>query len=106
MSPRPPIRAAAAAALVLATVVAGCSGGDEGSCGPVQREPLDRRFLQHVIGAGADVEYATDPPTSGPHTPSPPIEPVQDTPIARPVQVGILEEGRVLLQYDGLAAAD
>ena len=39
-----------------------------------------------------------------PHQPTPPVEGVVTKPLSRPVQVGLLEEGRVLLQHDGLSA--
>ena len=45
--------------------------------------------------------YLTDPPTSGAHQPSPPIRGLQTSPVSRPVQVGILEEGHVVVQYRG-----
>jgi hypothetical protein len=90
-----------AAALVLGGLSAcGDGGGDTGSasCGPATREALDPQFLVHVLG-DADAEYTSDPPTSGPHQPTPPVGGVVDEPITRPIQVGILERGDILLQY-------
>jgi hypothetical protein len=90
-----------AGALALLTVVAGCGdggGGSSGACGPVTREALDPDYLVHVLG-GDDVDYESDPPTSGPHQPTPPVEGVVDEPLPRPIQVGILERGDVLLQH-------
>jgi hypothetical protein len=73
----------------------------------VTREALDPEYLVHVLGDEDDLEYTSDPPTSGPHLPSPPLDGVVDEPISRPLQVGILEAGDVLLQHDPeLAAAD
>jgi hypothetical protein len=46
------------------------------------------------------VDYTSDPPTSGPHQAGPPVDGVVDDPITRPIQVGILERGDVLLQHD------
>jgi hypothetical protein len=54
----------------------------------------------HVVGAETDVEYTSDPPTSGPHQAGPAVQGVVDDAIPRPVQVGILEGGSVLLQHD------
>jgi len=89
------------AALGLALLGAcGTGGSDEGACGPIVREALDSAYLVHVLGDERDVEYTSDPPTSGPHQPGPPVEGVVEDPISRPVQVGILERGDVLLQHD------
>ncbi|WCO69053.1 DUF3105 domain-containing protein [Iamia majanohamensis] len=100
-----PRRAVALAAVVALLVGAGACGGDGGAagpCGAVQREPLDQRVV-HVLPGAPAPEYRTDPPTSGPHTPSPVTEAVRDEPVPAPIQVGILEEGRVLLQHHGLS---
>jgi hypothetical protein len=80
---------------------AGCGAGDgdTGPCGPIAREALDSSYLVHVLGDDTGVEYTSDPPTSGPHQPGPPVEGVVDELISRPVQVGILERGDVLLQH-------
>ncbi len=68
----------------------------------MQREPLDQRVV-HVLPGAPSPDYRSDPPTSGPHTPNPEGAPVRDEPIAAPIQVGILEEGGVLLQHAGLS---
>jgi hypothetical protein len=82
-------------------VLVGCGdGGDDGACGPISRESLDPSYLVHVLGDEGDVEYLSDPPTSGPHQAGPPVQGVVDDPLARPIQVGILERGDVLLQHD------
>jgi hypothetical protein len=82
--------------------VAACGGGDgsSGACGPITREALDPSFLVHVLGDEEGLEYTSDPPTSGPHQPTPPVEGVVDEVLPRPVQVGILEQGDILIQYD------
>ena len=88
--------------VLVAVLAAGCGDGDgSGACGPVRREPLDSRSV-HVLPGAEEPEYRTDPPTSGPHLPAPSTEDVRDAPIAAPVQVGLLEEGNVLLQHAGL----
>jgi hypothetical protein len=100
------------ATLALTIVLAGLSacgsggGGGDGACGPILREALDSAYLVHVLGTDTDVTYQSDPPTSGPHQPSPPVGGVVDEPITRPVQVGILERGDVLLQHDPALPAD
>lgn len=87
-------------------LLAGCGDGDaSGPCGPVRREPLDRRS-HHVLPGAEGTEYQTDPPTSGPHLASPGTDDVLAEPLSPEVQVGLLEEGTVLLQHHGLDAAD
>lgn len=103
---RPPL-SLACGALLIALVAAGCGGddGEPGACGPITREALDSAYLVHVLGTATAVEYTSDPPTSGPHQPGPPVDGVVDEAITRPIQVGILERGDVLLQHDpGLPA--
>lgn len=75
-------------------------------CGPIVRERFDPRSLQHVLPGMNVASYLTDPPTSGPHQPAPPVHGVQTRPIAKPAQVGILEAGDVLLQYHDVRARD
>ncbi len=74
--------------------------GDAGACGPILREGLDPAYVVHVLGSDTDVEYRSDPPTSGPHQPAPSVEGVLDETLPRPIQVGLLEQGDVLVQYD------
>ncbi len=99
---------AAALAVGLAGVGAACGGGDGGrTCGPITREALDPAYLVHVVGDDPGVEYTSDPPTSGPHQPAPATAGAVDEPLPRPVQVGVLERGDVLIQHDPeLAPAD
>ena len=99
---RLPRRRTLAPVLLASLVLAACGGGDgseSSACGPIVREALDRAYLVHVLGEDTSVEYTSDPPTSGPHQPGPPVEGVVTEPIPRPVQVGILERGDVLLQH-------
>lgn len=96
------MRALVGGLALTAALAAGCGdGGGPGACGPVRREPLDSRSV-HVLPGAEEPEYRTDPPTSGPHLPAPSTEDVRDAPIAAPVQVGLLEEGNVLIQHAGL----
>jgi len=92
---RPPVLPA----LLLLTAACGGSDGDAAGCGPITREGLDPAYLVHVLSDDDGVEYTSDPPTSGPHQPGPPVQGVAEDPIARPVQVGILERGDVLIQH-------
>lgn len=98
-------RQTARALLMAAAAVAGAACGADaeegtGGCGPIAREALDSAYLVHVLGTESAVDYTSDPPTSGPHQPSPPMEGVVAEPITRPIQVGILERGDVLIQHD------
>jgi drug/metabolite transporter (DMT)-like permease len=92
-------------ALVASVTAAGCGGGGDDTCEPVRRERLDSRAV-HVLPGAEAPEYQTDPPTSGPHLPAPPGDPVRTEPIDPAVQVGLLEEGVVLIQHDGLDDAE
>lgn len=97
--PRRPILAGIGALLTVSVAACGGDGGSGAACGPIQREALDSAYLVHVLGDDTDVEYTSDPPTSGPHQPGPPVEGVVEEPITRPIQVGILERGDVLIQH-------
>jgi len=98
---RPSRRRHLMAVVLAGVVVAGCGDrGDGGACGPITREALDPAYLVHVLGDEGDVEYLSDPPTSGPHQPGPPVEGVIGDALPPAVQVGILERGDVLLQHD------
>lgn len=96
-----PRRTTLATALVLLVSVA-CGGddSDDAACGPITREALDSSYLVHVLGDDTDVEYTSDPPTSGPHQAGPAGGGSLDEPISRPIQVGVLEQGSVLVQYE------
>lgn len=83
------------------------NGGGGAACGPVTREPLDPSYLVHVLPGAVDVDYLSDPPTSGPHQPGPAVEGVLEEPLPAPVQVGVLESGAVLIQHRGdLSSSD
>jgi hypothetical protein len=78
-----------------------------GTCGRAVTEALAPDSLKHVLPGAPEPTYPTDPPTSGPHQPGArTVVGVQTAPLARPVQVGILEEGGILLQYKDLSAQD
>lgn len=84
--------------VALLPALVACGPGSDGACGPITREALDPQFLLHVLG-DAEVEYTSDPPTSGPHQATPPVSGVLEEPLPRPVQVGVLERGDVLIQH-------
>jgi drug/metabolite transporter (DMT)-like permease len=96
---------AAMIVLALALVVAGCAGDDDDgsslgeACEPVRTEALDPSSGQHVLSNAPEPTYLSDPPTSGPHQPGRLESGVVDEPLSRPVQVGILEAGQILVQH-------
>lgn len=92
--------------VLLANAACGASTGGAEGCGPILREGLDPAYLVHVLTDTGDLEYRSDPPTSGPHQPAPSQRGVVDEPLTRPVQVGILERGDVLVQHLPDLAAD
>lgn len=72
-----------------------------GRCGAVIREKLDSRSLQHVFPDATPPEFPSEHPTSGPHSPVE-LSGVQAEPLSPVLQVGLLEEGSILLQHQGL----
>jgi drug/metabolite transporter (DMT)-like permease len=90
--------------LVVALALVGCGdgvpGGGGGPCEATRTEELDPNSNQHVLPNAPPPEYLSDPPTSGPHQPSRELSGVVDEEIPAPVQVGLLEVGGVLIQYD------
>jgi drug/metabolite transporter (DMT)-like permease len=74
-------------------------------CGPVVEEPLDPGSSRHVLPGAEEPTYVTDPPTSGAHRSGPFPRGAVDQPVPRPVQVGVLEEGGVIIQYRAPADA-
>jgi len=101
------LRFALASALVAVALV-GC-GDDGGSgaatCDEPVREALDPQSVQMVLPNAPEPTYESDPPTSGPHLMNPGVEGVQDEPLTRPTQIGVLETGAVLVQHDRLTSA-
>ena len=114
--PRPHTMAAPVLVLVAIATLGACvedTGGavreveQTGSCGTVVGEELAPDSLKHALPGAAEAPYPTDPPTSGPHrTGASAVVGVLATPLDRPTQVGILEEGGILLQHKGLSADD
>ena len=81
------------------TAACGGTSGASAGCGPILREALDPAYLVHVLADTGDLEYLSDPPTSGPHQLAPPQSGLVEEPLSRPVQVGILERGDILVQH-------
>ncbi|MGH9180050.1 MAG: EamA family transporter [Acidimicrobiales bacterium] len=104
--PAPP--AAGAVALLLMVLIAACGGGDPGSsaCGPATQDPLDPGSTRHILPGAEEPDYVTDPPTSGPHQAGVAPAGAQREPVARPVQVTVLEGGGVMVQYRDLSPVD
>jgi drug/metabolite transporter (DMT)-like permease len=104
---RVPVAPTAAVVLLLAMIVssAACGGDggdpDDAACGDVRTEALDPNSIQHVLPNAPEPSYLSDPPTSGPHQPGAPVSGVIDDQLSRPVQVGLLEAGSVLIQHRG-----
>ncbi len=92
------------AAAAIAALLASCGGGDGApSCGPVVREQLDPQSFIHLLEPD-EVDYLTDPPTSGPHLPGVALSGVSASALDPAVQVSLLEQGMVLVQHTGLGA--
>lgn len=106
---RPFLAVLVAVAVAVAVGVAAC--GREGekarsTCGPAVEEPLDPASTRHLLPGAPEPRYSSDPPTSGPHAGGPPPTGVQDQPLSRPVQVGVLETGAVLVQHRGVPGSE
>ncbi|HET8929197.1 MAG TPA: DUF3105 domain-containing protein [Acidimicrobiales bacterium] len=93
------------AASLLTICAPGC-GAAEGVCGPVVHDALDVSSGVHILPGAPTPSYLVDPPTSGAHQPGPNIPGPSREPIAKQLQIGVLEEGRVLIQYSDLEQAD
>ncbi len=97
----------AAAALVAFLVLAGCAGSESDAsspCAPAER--LVATSSLHVF-PGAEVDFEHSPPAGGPHQLPAPEPGVYQDALSEPLQVGVLETGAVILQYQpGLAPQD
>ena len=76
------------------------------ACGDETTEDIDPNSSRHVFPGAAEPAYTTDPPTSGPHQLGQHPTGVLAEPIPRPVQVGMLEGGAVLIQHRDPALRD
>lgn len=113
-APRSPRCSLPALTLALALVALGaCSSGSQagvetptGGCAQPIQERLDPDSLVHIFPGADEPVYTTDPPTSGPHAAAAATDGVRTEPLRRSEQVGLLEAGVVLVQYDGLTDAE
>ncbi len=78
---------------------------DSGACSAPVAEPIDPLSSQHLLPNAPEPKFSTDPPTSGAHKPGTYATGFVKGPIARPVQVTLLEQGEVLVQYRTVPAA-
>jgi hypothetical protein len=98
--------AVAALVLLLAGIIGvGLAGGSAAgpttatSCSAARTEPLDPNSVVRVLPNGRELEYLNDPPSSGAFAVGPNVAPVSTSTLTRPVQVGLLARGMVLIQY-------
>lgn len=77
---------------------------DAHPCADPVAERLDPASSQHLL-PGADGEYPSSAPTSGAHRSGNHPTGVLSQPIPRPVQVALLEEGGVIVQYTDAVSA-
>ena len=90
------------------STTAGAAGSSpSGACTAAVAEALDPTAAIRLLPNAQEPTYATDPPSSGAFVVGATVEPVSSTPLSRPVQVGLLAQGKVLIQYNtSLSAAD
>lgn len=89
--------------LAVGLLLASC-GGEDAACTEI-REPQDPASGIHLLDFD-DVEWQSDPPTSGPHLSAPTPRGVLVTPLDYPMQVTVLEAGQVMVQYDASLTDD
>ncbi len=90
--------------VIAAALVVSKSFSDDPNCDSPFAEPIDPLSSQHVLPGGAEPKFSTDPPTSGAHKPGDYPTGVVYAPIEGGVQVTLLEQGEVLVQYRGVSA--
>ncbi len=73
--------------------------GSTGSCAAPVSEPLDPTAAIRLLPNAPEPTYATDPPSSGAFVVGASVGPTPADPLSRPVQVGLLAQGKVLIQY-------
>ena len=104
----PTVRLLALAGL-FAVATTGCRGTAPGAATPAGCRPAQRQQAQfpanHVLPGSPEPRYLSEPPTSGPHLVPSRLESTYREPLSRPVQVGVLELGNILLQYRDPAVA-
>jgi|GEM_PF-3391473 len=95
---------------IVGVSVAGGSSTASGpkACGATVTDALDPNSVVRVLPTARELEYTTNPPSSGAFVVGPQVDPVSTTELRPPVQVGLLARGMVLLQYqpDAVSADD
>ena len=89
----------------MASTGVACDHSRAAACGPITREALDSRSLQHLLPNTPTPTFLTDPPTSGPHRPGLHPQGILTQPIDDGVQVAMLESGQILIQYKDVSAS-
>lgn len=87
-----------------ASLLAACGGDGDvaAACDAPRAQTVDPRSSQHILPGAPEPPYSTNPPTSGAHAPGVHPTGVVASEIPKPVQVALLEEGQVLLQYGSI----
>jgi hypothetical protein len=69
-------------------------------CGEIVEERLDPNSGRHLLPGAEEPAFLSDPPTSGAHASGGrPPDGMGTEPVTRPVQVQLLEAGRVIIQF-------
>jgi len=76
------------------------------ACTPTVKEDLDPASVVRLLPNSPTPTYLTDPPTSGPFQLGVVVPTGSSTELTPAQQVGVLAQGGVMIQYNGLAAAD
>ena len=93
------------AVLAMLFAAAACSDSGPSACAAVVDEEFDTQSSIHVAPDTA-VEFLTWPPTSGPHVAGTPPSGVVTEPLSGSLQVKVLEDGKVLIQYEDIPERD
>lgn len=90
---------AALAVLAAASTLVACGGGEAaGACSHAERTRAQFP-AGHLLPGQPEPTYLSEPPTSGPHAVVVTVPTQVTEPLSRPLQVGLLELGLVLVQY-------
>lgn len=89
----------AAAASISVVVFSACSGGGRPEYA-FEVQTFEDQGREHLAEGQEYSSYNSNPPTSGPHAPSPAPWGVSDTTLAKEVPVHNMEHGGVVIWYD------
>jgi len=87
------------------TTTTGRASAADGPCDPTIEDPLDPGPAVRLLPNAPAPEYQSNPPTSGPFEVGPRVPAVSTVELSGPVQVGLLAQGKVLIQYRDLSTA-